>query len=149
MIVRPLIRKGLVFPLIESPLSSPLARRRGGGSEPAAPVNAIAPSISGIAQVGQLLTCNRGAWTGYPSITYTYQWRRGVSNIGGATSDTYTTVEADEGENVDCRVTATNTEGSESANSNALTILAASGAASFDSTTIRFDSDTYTFDEVA
>ncbi len=40
----------------------------------APPANAVAPSISGAAQVGQTLTADPGQWNGAPS--YSYQWQR-------------------------------------------------------------------------
>jgi hypothetical protein len=60
-----------------------------------APVNTVAPSISGTPQVGQTLTASRGTWTGYPSPTFTDQWKRDGVAISGATSLTYDQVTAD------------------------------------------------------
>ena len=86
---------------------------------PAAPVNLVAPSLMGLEYVGQTLTTTNGAWSGFPVPTYTYQWFRAPSTaIAGATSNSYTLVGADENENIFCRVTATNTEGSANADSN-------------------------------
>lgn len=118
------------------PLSSPirlplrlglgaLARRSGGSPEPAPPVNVTAPTIGGTAAVYQPLTVNRGSWTGYPSITYTYQWRRDGTNISGATGQTYTLVEADYEADIDCRVTGTNSEGTDNELSDAVTVSGA------------------------
>lgn len=85
----------------------------------AVPINVTPPNIMGVAIDGQVLTVtNNGTWTGYPPLTYTYQWRRNGSNIGGATSSTYTLVSADIGANIDCMVTATNVYGSASSDSN-------------------------------
>jgi hypothetical protein len=107
---------------LRSPLSSPLSRRRGGVAEPAAPVNTGAPTISGSPVVYQTLTANRGSWTGYPSITYTYQWRRDEEDIDGATNQTYELQEADYEADIDVVVTGTNTEGSDSGTATAVTI---------------------------
>jgi hypothetical protein len=90
-----------------------------------APVNTVTPVISGTNAVGQTLTTTNGTWTGIPSPTYTYQWKRDGSNIGGATSVTYVLVEADADTNVTCEVTATNSIGSASATSNSLYIFTA------------------------
>jgi hypothetical protein len=68
------------------------------------------PSISGTANVGQLLTCSNGTWSGSP--TFAYQWFRNGVAIGGATVSTYTTVGADKGTAIQCRVTGTNAGGS-------------------------------------
>lgn len=88
-----------------------------------APVNTVAPVISGSGVVGQTLTTTNGTWTGSPLPTYTYQWQRNTSNIIGATSSTYVLVSADAGTNVRCVVTATNTAGSSSANSNSIAVI--------------------------
>ena len=89
------------------------------------PVNSVAPVISGTATVGSILTSTTGTWIGTLPITYTYQWLRNGSNIGGATSSTYTLVTADTSNLVSCRVTATNSVGSANATSNSLTIYEA------------------------
>src|SRR5262245_50650058 len=60
------------------------------------------PSITGNAQVGQLLTCNRGLWINSGPITY--QWLRDGVNIAGATNATYTLVAGDQAKSVKCRV---------------------------------------------
>ena len=102
----------------------------GGGG--AAPVNSVAPVISGTQTVGQTLTSTTGTWTGIPAPTFTYQWYRGASLISGATSSTYVLVQADAGNTtaIKCVVTATNSAGAVSADSNTLTgILDANAAA--------------------
>lgn len=88
-----------------------------------APVNTVAPVISGTAVVGQTLSSTTGTWTGTPTITYAYQWKRNGSNIASATSSTYTLVQADATFAITCAVTATNVAGSAEATSNSLTIL--------------------------
>jgi hypothetical protein len=93
------------------------------GPKGLAPVNTIAPVVSGVGVVGQTLTTTNGTWTGIPSPTYTYQWQRNGSPVLGATSQTYVLVSADAGTNVRCVVTATNIIGSASANSNAISAI--------------------------
>lgn len=89
----------------------------------AAPVNISAPVISGSGLIGQVLTSTTGTWSGSPSPTFTYQWRRGGTNIAGATSSTYTPVfPADNGASITCLVTATNTSGSASTSSNTIAV---------------------------
>lgn len=83
------------------------------------PINTVAPVVTGTATVGQTLSCTTGTWDAAPAaITYTYQWQRNTSNIGGATGSTYVLKGADIGNTVRCVVTATNAAGSASANSN-------------------------------
>ncbi len=69
------------------------------------PVNTVAPVVSGSTPVGSVLSTTNGTWNITPS-SVTYQWTRNGSNIGGATSSTYTTVTADAGTVVGCTVTA-------------------------------------------
>lgn len=90
-----------------------------------APVNTVAPAITGTAQEGQTLTSSTGTWTGNPTPTYSYQWKRNGSNIGSATNSTYTLVTADVGQSIKCTVTATNAAGSANADSNTVTPIAA------------------------
>jgi hypothetical protein len=94
----------------------------GGG---VAPVNTVAPAITGTAQEGQTVTCSTGTWTGTPVINYAYQWKRNGSNIGSATNSTYTLVTADVSQSITCTVTATNGSGSANSNSNTITPIAA------------------------
>lgn len=88
-----------------------------------APVNTVAPAITGTAQEGQTLTCSTGTWSGSP--TYTYQWKRNGNNIGSATNSTYTLVTADVGQSIKCTVTATNFSGSANADSNTVVPISA------------------------
>ena len=65
------------------------------GARATAPRNVVAPSISGTAREGQVLTANPGTWTGTALIGFTYQWQRCDANgnncatIAGATARTY------------------------------------------------------------
>jgi len=86
----------------------------------AAPSNSVAPAISGSALVGDTVFCSPGTWTGTEPINYAFQWKRNGSNIAGATSTNYTLVSADAGTTVICTVTATNSEGSASADSGSI-----------------------------
>lgn len=85
------------------------------------PVNTVAPVASGTPDVGQTLSCTTGTWDNSPT-SYSYQWRRDAVNIAGATSNTYTLVEADAETDVDCVVTATNLNSSVNADSNDITV---------------------------
>lgn len=81
------------------------------------PVNTVLPVVSGATQVTSTLTTTNGTWTGSPTPSYVYQWKRGGTNISGATSSTYLLVTADLGATITVTVTATNTAGSASATS--------------------------------
>lgn len=41
-----------------------------------APINTVAPVVSGTVAEDELLSCTTGTWTGTTPITYTYQWYR-------------------------------------------------------------------------
>lgn len=86
----------------------------------AAPVNTVAPVASGTPAVGETLSTTNGTWTGNPAPTFTYQWFVDSTIVPGATSSSYVVQAGDVGFNVFCRVTATNTQGSASADSNSL-----------------------------
>ena len=89
------------------------------GASATAPVNTVAPVISGGNYVGDVLTTTDGTWTGSPT-SYSYQWKRGATNIG-TNANTYTLVSADANTNITCVVTATNAIGSTNATSNIFT----------------------------
>jgi surface protein len=84
------------------------------------PVNTVAPAVTGTTKVGQTLSCTEGTWTGTPTITFAYQWKRGSTNISGATSATYVLASADFAENITCDVTATNSAGTATQASNSV-----------------------------
>ena len=73
-----------------------------------------APTISGTAQVGEMLTADTTGITdadGLVNATYSYQWvaNDGTTdtNISGATDSTYTLVADDEGQTIRVRVIVT------------------------------------------
>lgn len=71
------------------------------------PVNTVLPSIGGIQTVGQVVTASNGSWTNFPT-SFTYQWKKGGVNIGGATASTYLLVSGDAGALIIVTVTASN-----------------------------------------
>ena len=80
------------------------------GVVPAPPANTGAPTISGIAQQGQLLTAGTGTWSGTAPITYTYQWSSGGTPVGTNLS-TYVVAPADIGKLITVAITASNAGG--------------------------------------
>jgi hypothetical protein len=88
----------------------------------AAPANTALPTISGTPTVGQTLTANEGTWSNTPT-SFAYQWLRcngggnNCANVANGTQKTYTLVGADSGKTMRVRVTATNADGSNAAQS--------------------------------
>jgi len=89
----------------------------GPGTNPAAPLNTVAPVIAGTAQDGQTLrVTSNGKWTSADVLTFTYQWQRcdsggaSCANIGGATAATYKLASADVGHKIQAVVTDTDAE---------------------------------------
>jgi hypothetical protein len=84
------------------------------------------PSISGIPAPGQRLTCKSGvSGSGASaSVTVSYAWLRDTQAVASANSSTYTVSSADVSHHLQCRVTATNAGGSESATSSFVTVPA-------------------------
>lgn len=74
------------------------------------PVNLGLPEVIGNLVEGFELTAYEGVWAG-AGITYTYVWKRDGMTIMGATSRTYTLVQADVGTDISVTVSATNDEG--------------------------------------
>jgi hypothetical protein len=96
-----------------------------------APVNTVAPTISGTPAAGHTLTANEGTWTGDQPLVYTYQWHRcnpggqACVAIPGATGKTYAVQAADVGATLRAEVRATNTQGSSAATSAQTAVVAA------------------------
>jgi hypothetical protein len=101
----------------------------------AAPTNTAPPTVSGTTTVGQTLTASNGTWTGSPT-SYSNVWLRCDGSGGscvavtGTTDKTYTLVAADRGHTMRARVTATNADGSASAESAATNVVAAASGGS-------------------
>lgn len=89
---------------------------------PRAPINTVAPVVSGTPVVGQALSCSNGSWTGSPAPTFTRTWLRDGVAITGATASTYVIQTADQGNGLTCKVTGTNKSGSAPALSNTLIV---------------------------
>ena len=91
-----------------------------------------APTISGTAQVGQMLTASTSGISdsdGLTNATFAYQWlTSGDAEIDGATSATNTLVEADEGKTIKVRVSFTDDAGNEETLTSAVTVAVAAAA---------------------
>ena len=90
------------------------------GAVAAAPVNTVAPTITGTAASGSTLTAGNGTWTGTPTPTFTYVWLAGAVvtagvAVGGvvlnSVTNTYVPNSADVGKTITCRVTGSNPAG--------------------------------------
>ncbi|MCX4781850.1 hypothetical protein [Streptomyces sp. NBC_01264] len=73
-----------------------------------APKATKAPSLTGTAKVGRVLTLSRGTWTPAPTA-YTYKWYADGKLITGATKSTFTLTSAQRGKRITAKVTATRT----------------------------------------
>jgi hypothetical protein len=80
------------------------------------PANTAPPTIQGDTVLAGTLTCLPGDWSG-STPTFTYEWLRAGAPIPGATGSDHVVAPADQGQELVCRVTATNLGGSASANS--------------------------------
>lgn len=95
-----------------------------------APNNLSLPVVTPTSPVvGTVETTTNGAWTGSPT-GYTYQWEYfdNSTNIGGATSSTYTPIAGDVGHTLAAKVTATNSHGSNTAVSLPTGVVAATAS---------------------
>jgi len=121
--------KGRTLPALLVMLAALIAAAVASAATAAAPVNTAPPTISGTPQVGQTLTASNGTWTNSPT-SFAYQWLRcngggnACANVANGTQKTYTVVGADAGRTLRVRVTATNADGSASAESNQTTVVA-------------------------
>lgn len=80
-----------------------------------------APTVEGLPEVGQTLTCTKGKWKGTEPLTFKFEWLlEGKSSSVGP--DTFKVEPADEGKKLSCRVEATNSVGSGEAASAQVTI---------------------------
>lgn len=90
---------------------------------PTVPVNTVAPAISGTVLPGETLSCSSGTWTGSNDFTYSYSWKLNGDDVGTDSSEYTIPVDADNGDEIYCVVTATNAAGSTPANSNTVEIV--------------------------
>jgi hypothetical protein len=94
----------------------------------AAPESKSAPTISGTPIVGKTLTASTGLWRNSPT-SFKYQWMRcdakgnNCASIAGATEKEYDLVEKDVGHTMLVLVTASNSDGSQTANSHPTAVV--------------------------
>lgn len=90
-------------------------QRSGSPGGRVAPYDTSAPTVSGRAIVGRLLSASTGTWTGTAPLGYAYQWQRlrhrRWSNLSGATRSTYRLRARNEGMRMRVVVTARNAAG--------------------------------------
>ena len=100
----------------------------------AAPSNTTPPTIGGTPTVGETLTASDGIWSNSPT-SFAYQWLRcngggnSCASVANGTQKTYTLVGADAGHTIRARVTATNADGSSSAESAQTDLVAPAASA--------------------
>ncbi len=91
----------------------------------APPVCTVQPVVTGSAALGSTLTTTDGTFVGTGLGAASRQWYRGTNTpISGQTASTYATASADYGLGVFCVVSRSNTAGSASGTSNAITVTA-------------------------
>jgi hypothetical protein len=99
----------------------------------AVPKNTAVPTLSGQTREGSTLTTTNGTWDNAPT-SFKYQWQRcaangtGCANIAGATNNSYTLASADVDHTMRSVVTATNADGSASADSKPSGLISAKDA---------------------
>jgi hypothetical protein len=98
---------GYVPPVINPPVVTP--------PPPAfsPPVNTVAPTISGTAQIGQVLTASPGTWTAQSGVQYLYQWFYADTGyyLRDSFNPTYLVTGADWGYKLNCFIIAVNPDG--------------------------------------
>jgi hypothetical protein len=96
----------------------------------APPVNVDPPAVAGVARDGETLTADTGSWTGTPTLSYAYSWRRcdltGVvcGGIAEANQPSYQLTPDDVGSRIRVRVYAGNAFGNAYASSEATQTVA-------------------------
>jgi hypothetical protein len=111
-----------------------LAAGDGAAAPAAKPSNVAEPDIDGRAEQGRTLSASRGRWTGTDPISYEFRWVRCGANGGrpdgsdcgliiGATRSRYQIAGADVGSRLRVRVTATNSDGSQTVASNPTAVV--------------------------
>ncbi|MBB4230057.1 GDSL-type esterase/lipase family protein [Rhizobium mongolense] len=82
-----------------------------------APINVVAPVVTGNALVGSILMVSDGTWANSPT-SYGYQWFKNGTALSGATANIFALLIEDFGAIFSAQVTATNAIGSTNASTN-------------------------------
>ena len=124
---------GVAFAAALVVVSTSAARQQAG------PTQIAPPTISGAAIVGRTLTGSPGTWSGVQPISYKLQWLRckadagddsstsSCTNLGGATTTSYTPTSSDLGFRLRFRVNASNKQGSSQSTSAATSVVTTEG----------------------
>jgi len=88
----------------DSAASTVLTVMAGEGAPTKAPVNTVAPSVSGKAEIGSVLTADPGQWN-TEGLAFGYQWQSDGAPIAGATASALTVTNALAGTTVSVVVT--------------------------------------------
>ena len=92
-----------------------------------------APTISGTAQVGEMLEAHTSGIADQDGLTnpvFTYQWLADDAAIAGATGSTYTLIEADEGKSIKVQVSFPDDAGNEESLTSAATVAVSTAPSS-------------------
>jgi len=122
--------------LVVAAIAALLLPLSGSAQPQAAPVNTSPPTIDGDAVGALTLVAGTGSWTGDTPISFAFEWRRcdsagaNCAAIAGATNTTYVLQIADVGSRIRVLVTASNTDGTASALSDATAVVTTGGAPS-------------------
>jgi hypothetical protein len=126
----------MTFAVVAVFAAATLIRTDGAGAAiAAAPQSTSAPNVFGQAEQGHTLTASNGGWNNSPT-SFAYQWQQcdnsgaNCNSISGATSKTYTVASADVDHTLRVSVTATNSDGSATASSQATSLVSSSSAPS-------------------
>lgn len=120
-----------VTALVTAALTALLLPLGGAALPQQAPSNTSPPAITGSAVRGETLVASTGSWSGTTPISFGFQWLRcnaegaSCSSVSGATGTTYVLGNDDVGSRIRVSVTATNSEGSASALSEATSVVTA------------------------
>jgi hypothetical protein len=103
-----IVRKRLIN-LARSVNTYAVAFRAGRDRDVGKPYNVTRPTITGTAQVGQILTANNGTWDNSPTLTR--RWLADGVAVGGATGATFTPLVGHVGDVITLEITGVNRKG--------------------------------------
>ena len=107
-----------------------------------APVCSVLPTITGTANVGEILSVSTGTWTGSPTFTYQWQWAHLRANIHNANTNSYTVDQEDYGRTLTCAVTGSSSGGQTTVHALATGLIGVSSGGA--GGVVNFSIDTFT-----